>query len=377
AWQIHDSGDAQFGVSDIGFLGAAANVPGGPGHVFGGTNGIFEGQLIVGLSETQVCGEAYAGSTGQEPLNWANPSAFTTLTAPFDAPYDAFDEGYEVSFDCSAEPEGPLPIAVTERSYSLTGEGYIVLQFDVTNTGGSPLDDVYIGVFTDYDVGDYIQNLAEFDDGLNLLYVYDNSGSAPQHFGMMILNATENGTPVSGYHFDVGDGFNPTEALMYAALHNGGGAPPAGPEDRRTVIGTGPYTIGAGETQSIQVAYVAANTEIGLMNAAQEVEELVGGLVAIEPGPDGTPGTHALSQPAPNPSAGRSALTLEVAQAQPVRVAVYDALGREVAVLHDGTLAAGQQHRLDLDASALPSGVYVVRVVGQHFTDTRMVSVAR
>src|SRR5690606_41480844 len=50
----------------------------------------------------------------------SNPSAFTTLTAPFDAPYDAFDEGYEVSFDCSAEPEGPLPIAVTERSYSLT-----------------------------------------------------------------------------------------------------------------------------------------------------------------------------------------------------------------------------------------------------------------
>ena len=71
AWQIHDSGDAQFGVSDIGFLGAAANVPGGPGHVFGGTNGIFEGQLIVGLSETQVCGEAYAGSTVCAPSRCA------------------------------------------------------------------------------------------------------------------------------------------------------------------------------------------------------------------------------------------------------------------------------------------------------------------
>ena len=45
-----------------------------------------------------------------------------------------------------------------------------------------------------------------------------------------------------------------------------------------------------------------------------------------------------------------------------VRLAVYDALGREVAVLLDGPLGAGT-HAAPFDGSALPAGVYVARAV--------------
>jgi len=61
---------------------------------------------------------------------------------------------------------------------------------------------------------------------------------------------------------------------------------------------------------------------------------------------------------APNPSAGNAALTLALPSAQAVRVAVVDALGRTVAVVHDGPLAAGR-HRLALPAALAP-GVYAV-----------------
>ena len=43
-----------------------------------------------------------------------------------------------------------------------------------------------------------------------------------------------------------------------------------------------------------------------------------------------------------------------------IRVAAYDALGREVAVLHDGVLAAGE-HEVRFDAAGLAPGPYVVR----------------
>jgi hypothetical protein len=64
----------------------------------------------------------------------------------------------------------------------------------------------------------------------------------------------------------------------------------------------------------------------------------------------------------PNPFSGRDEATvaLVVAERSDVRVAVYDVLGREVTVLHDGPLRAGE-HRLRLDGQALPAGVYVVR----------------
>lgn len=63
----------------------------------------------------------------------------------------------------------------------------------------------------------------------------------------------------------------------------------------------------------------------------------------------------------PNPASGRASVRL-VTEAQPSQatVSVYDALGRRVAVLHDGPLAAGA-HTFTLDTSGMPSGTYVVR----------------
>jgi len=62
----------------------------------------------------------------------------------------------------------------------------------------------------------------------------------------------------------------------------------------------------------------------------------------------------------PNPSAGAAAVTVSVGIPASVRVVVVDALGRTVAVVHDGPLAAGR-HRLALPASLAP-GIYAVRV---------------
>jgi hypothetical protein len=97
----------------------------------------------------------------------------------------------------------------------------------------------------------------------------------------------------------------------------------------------------------------------------------------IEPQPDGSPGTHALSDVSPNPSAGRASFTLEVAATQRVRVAVYDALGREVAALHDGLLPAGAAHTLTFDGRGLAAGLYVVRIEGEAFSNARTLALVR
>ncbi len=78
----------------------------------------------------------------------------------------------------------------------------------------------------------------------------------------------------------------------------------------------------------------------------------------------------------PNPSSGRAAVAYGVAGASDVRVAVYDALGREVAVLAAGPHSAGR-HEASLDAAALPTGVYVVRVSSGAGVHTARVTVAR
>lgn len=88
------------------------------------------------------------------------------------------------------------------------------------------------------------------------------------------------------------------------------------------------------------------------------------------------PAAFALDAPAPNPVMTHAALQLHLNRSQPVRIDVFDVLGRRVAVLHDGTLPAGA-HDLTLDVRALPRGVYFVRARGAEAQATRRFVVQR
>ena len=75
-----------------------------------------------------------------------------------------------------------------------------------------------------------------------------------------------------------------------------------------------------------------------------------------------SPPPLALESPYPNPARAAVTVPFTVPASGPVRLVVYDALGREVAVLVDGYRAAGA-HEGRLAPGALASGVYVVRLV--------------
>lgn len=70
-----------------------------------------------------------------------------------------------------------------------------------------------------------------------------------------------------------------------------------------------------------------------------------------------------LSPPYPNPSFGESMVRLDVGGLQPVRVELFDMLGRRVRMIHEGVLGVGS-HQLSITTDDLPSGAYVLRVSG-------------
>lgn len=112
------------------------------------------------------------------------------------------------------------------------------------------------------------------------------------------------------------------------------------------------------------------------------------GVVALTPygvGPPVTtepererPRTARLSAPYPNPARATVSFTLGLPEAGPVEVAVFDVLGRRVAVVVEGVLEAGE-HTVSVDVSGWSSGVYVVRAAGgtSGFAESRRVTVVR
>lgn len=78
----------------------------------------------------------------------------------------------------------------------------------------------------------------------------------------------------------------------------------------------------------------------------------------------------------PNPSGGSVQVTYTLATAGPVQIAVYDALGRRVAVAADGARGAGA-HTETLDVSSLPPGAYVARLAAAGSTASISLTIVR
>ncbi|MFQ5568920.1 MAG: T9SS type A sorting domain-containing protein [Rhodothermales bacterium] len=89
------------------------------------------------------------------------------------------------------------------------------------------------------------------------------------------------------------------------------------------------------------------------------------------------PGAYVLVAPYPNPFNPEAQFSLTVAQAQHARVAVYDVLGRRVAVLHQGPFDAARVYRFRFDGSGLPSGVYVLQATGERFAASRTMTLLK
>ena len=88
------------------------------------------------------------------------------------------------------------------------------------------------------------------------------------------------------------------------------------------------------------------------------------------------PEALALEPNFPNPFAGQTTLRYALPQAGPVRLAIYDVLGRQVAVLVDKVQDAGRYTHA-FAARGLVSGIYFVRLQAGTQTQTRRMAVMR
>ena len=131
-------------------------------------------------------------------------------------------------------------------------------------------------------------------------------------------------------------------------------------------VGRAPDVDPAGRPRRVSTAAVSPDNRlyVGLSRTGPGDEQWVYRteplvpVVASAPGPDAT-GRVSVSV-RPNPAQEDATVVLTLAQPSEVSVSVYDSLGRAVAVLHRGPLAAGT-HALAFEGSDLPVGRYVVR----------------
>ncbi len=148
--------------------------------------------------------------------------------------------------------------------------------------------------------------------------------------------------------------------------------------------------IPAGGSRAVTLTFDASGLAAGTYRATMTVRTngtnapvtvipltLTVGAVGGESGPLAFEGTHLLGAVYPNPATGASRVDLAVAEAQTVRVELYDALGRRVAVAFEGPMAPRTSVAVPVGAGSLAAGTYVLRVTGETFQDARRITVVR
>ncbi len=367
---VHDTGVITMSVFDYGFIGTNARLRGsislpddGPLFTFISSQDTTLGGLHVSTVLVAQGGTVNTNPYTEGPPEFTNVTDVTAITPPF-----PFDQAFETSYRSEQ-----LGVLVRQRSFSRIGDPFVILDLEVENESGAALDDVYVGIFADWDVdvdGDGSDDdLGGVNEDLAVPYVFDEDGA---YYGVTAVSA-----PLSGYSTEVSglDG-NPDDATdeeLWTGLTEETDPLPGGTE-RAAVTGTGPYDLAAGERVTVRFAYVAGEDEVAFFDNVSEVRLPTGPPPAIEAV---TPeGVYRLESVYPNPVSARATVGFTLPRAQAVRLAVFDVLGRKVAVLADEVRPAGEQ-ALRLDASALPSGVYLVRLETTGVDLTQRLTVVR
>ncbi len=162
---------------------------------------------------------------------------------------------------------------------------------------------------------------------------------------------------------------SPGETLTRTLSQNVPGSAPSGEYLYTANVGNFPITIDATDSFTFTKE---AGTAFG-PNVVNDWDLLGEEALVVGTEDDGSemlPPRFGLAQNFPNPFNPSTAIAFELPESLRVRLAVYDLQGREVAVLLDRAVSAGN-HTVTWRAGDLPSGLYLYRIEAGAFSETR------
>ncbi|KAA3654742.1 MAG: T9SS C-terminal target domain-containing protein [Calditrichaeota bacterium] len=269
----HDSGTLLTSITSSGNLGyiGFADAENGSGFTFNGQNTLFEGGLMVGVSNTQVS-NCLRTADGERANDFTLAQGTNMVINKGDGPSD--EHGYLTMIDSLAD--NPIGVQIQQDSYIYYDEpfnDFIIVKYTMTNLNSSQLTNLFAGIFIDWDVNESAQDYAKFSEQHNLGWVQNTLNQPRQLSGTMLLN-TDYGFGYKAISNEVWiyDAFTDAEKMsmlsadVVTEIPNG--------VDVSTIVSTGPISLDAGESKVIGFALVAGESEIDIKNNAESAQLL-------------------------------------------------------------------------------------------------------
>lgn len=259
-------------INDLGFTVGASGKTGynqigaqsqGVGlQISGGNTVLYQMGLIASIDAVQTSFVLDGDWETTEDLSYAYPGVLSDLDV-------------NTKFDDDPAGVNAIGLSVSQKTFvwdDADKRKFIILEYSITNTSGGDLSGLSFGLFADWDVNTYTNNIAVYDSTIRTGYAYEPSGS---YVGVHLLSDSS----VQHYAFDNNganssinqyDGF--TSAEQYTSITGGNLRDSAGISDVSQTVGVGGISILSGDSVRIAFAIVAGSSYNELKTQSLEAD---------------------------------------------------------------------------------------------------------
>lgn len=337
----------------------------GLGFVFRDSSLAYECGLMIGTSTTKVV-NTVRNTTATPDNDFASMNRVS-----IDNPTVISDFDLSGKFnDNNAVATAKLNIEVKHRSFTWNAPGdmnYVMVQYNIKNTSTTTLNNLYAGIFTDWDIQNYNENRSDQNASLKLGYSFATT-STQLYAGVKVLS----NTPFNMYAADnitggggglnVADGFDTSEKYQSMSTSRTQAGTTGAGNDVINVVSTGPFNVAVGDSVIVAFALIGGEDltelETGATNAQIRYDAAF---------PTITANSEIINQKLnlnvfPNPANGNVTFNFNLLDVEKVQIAVFDVNGKVVKQITDAKYAAGL-NKITVSMDELPAGIYTCKLI--------------
>jgi hypothetical protein len=350
----------------------------GLGFVFRDSSLAYECGLMIGTSTTKVV------NTLRNTTATPDDDFLSMVRVGIDNPTVISDFDLSGKFnDNNAIASAKLNIEVKHRSFTWNAPGdmnYVMVQYNIKNTSGAALNNMYAAIFTDWDIQNYSANRSDQNAALKLGYSYATT-STQLYAGVKVLS----NTPFNMYAADnitggggginLADGYDTAEKYQTMSTSRTQAGLTGAGNDVINIVSTGPFNVAAGDSVVVAFALIGGEDlnelETGAANAQIRYDAAFPTITAVNQAQSQSPSFDIY----PNPAQGNVIFNINLATSDKVKISVYDVNGKLVKQIHH-KLTSGMNN-VQVSIEDLPAGLYNCELTGNNLILNKKLSVIK
>lgn len=342
----------------------------------GGASLLYEMGLMIGSSSTAVSDIVRGtGATGDKDF-----ASVARVQKKEPSAVSEFD--IEGKFN-DAPSTTPQNLVIKHKAFAWGTPGFrkfVIVEYNIKNNGTSNLNNLYAGVFADWDILDYVKNKASFDSTTQMGYCFSTDSNL--FAGIKLLTDHSKFTHYAidniaggGGGVDISNGFDVSQKYTTLSTNKDTAGAGAG-NDVIDVVSSGPFNLTPGDSVIVAFALLAGDSLEDIKTTAINAQIKYNGIVTSLPAIATTKKKMELSQIFPNPASHVANIDFTIPERSNVDLSMYNMVGQQIATITNKTLEAGK-HSAKIDVSAFNSGVYFYKLTVNGESITKKMTVTK